>query len=597
MCGKCPIGKIESIENKAKSMEVKIETVIEKMGIIAVTLAEESSVKELSNFCKQSGCEMEEDPKRYPISIRSSPSSNARKLESSETTPWGITRIYERDGVPPLSYFNDPEEKKVCVLDSGYVNHEDLPAEMCASPGGCEDSSDCAWHGTHVSGSIGAIGGNNVGVVGVNPNLSSITIAKAFSESNCAFTYASGIIGAVQDCLDNGAEVVNMSLGGTLSSSVEAAAFEEFFNEKGMINVAASGNSGPYKVNYPAAYSSVISVGAVDLDDVIASYSTTNSQVDISAPGSDILSTIGPGPDTYGYKNGTSMACPHVAGVALTLWNKFPECANFEIRDALESGADDLGPPGRDDEYGHGRLNYYKSYDILAAGCSGTRSPTLSPTPADSSPEECSYFSSTIKIMTDDFPYHTSVRLKTVDADEVILYEFELFEANSLYEYEQCLLPGTCYKFKIYDAFGDGICCSEGDGYYNVTLDGVEVASGGNFGSSESTTFCTETCSDSSLPIPFGGKKYFCEDVVSFCTDPDDGSLFSSHCPVTCGACAEYGCKDSEVTWVYDSREYTCADIGQFPRRKRKYCKTDEAKETCPDTCDVCTKGKNIFLH
>merc|ERR1712193_307222 len=69
------------------------------------------------------------------------------------------------------------------------------------------------------------------------------------------------------------------------------------------------------------------------------------------------------------------MACPHVAGAALALWNQFPDCTNEDIRDALESGADDLGAPGRDDEFGEGRLNYYESYDILAAACGSETNP------------------------------------------------------------------------------------------------------------------------------------------------------------------------------------------------------------------------------
>merc|ERR1719330_1300477 len=132
-----------------------------------------------------------------------------------------------------------------------------------------------------------------------------------------------------------------------------------------MLNIAASGNDGPGAISYPAYYPSVVSVGATDDTDKIASFSSTNSEVDISAPGVEVLSTIGPR-SSYAYYDGTSMATPHVSGAALVLWNKFPSATNVEIRDALNGGAIDLGATGRDDFYGNGLLNYWNSYEILS---------------------------------------------------------------------------------------------------------------------------------------------------------------------------------------------------------------------------------------
>merc|ERR1719330_1880363 len=120
-----------------------------------------------------------------------------------------------------------------------------------------------------------------------------------------------------------------------------------------MLNIAASGNSGPGSINYPAYYPSVVSVGATDDTDKIASFSSTNSEVDISAPGVEVLSTIGPG-SNYAYYDGTSMATPHVSGAALVLWNKVPSATNAEVRAALNAGATDLRAPGRDNYYGNG---------------------------------------------------------------------------------------------------------------------------------------------------------------------------------------------------------------------------------------------------
>merc|ERR1712157_364430 len=118
-------------------------------------------------------------------------------------------------------------------------------------------------------------------------------------------------------------------------------------DDEGILNIAASGNDGNSDKSYPASYDHVMSVGAVDSSHKIADFSQHNDQVDISAPGVGIKSPTG----TSGYSTwqGTSMATPHVSGVALLLWNKYPDCTNAQIREALENGALDEGDQGRDD--------------------------------------------------------------------------------------------------------------------------------------------------------------------------------------------------------------------------------------------------------
>merc|ERR1712038_760377 len=159
-----------------------------------------------------------------------------------------------------------------------------------------------------------------------------------------------------------GARVVNMSLGGAPYSGDVDAALTELVAEEDILLVAAAGNYGDSSYLYPASYPSVISVGATDSNDEHAAFSQYNDQVDVSAPGVQILSTL----DTdVGYKSGTSMASPHVAGLVALLWNKFPGCTGSEIREALEEGAIDHGTPGRDDFYGHGIMNYHRSVNYL----------------------------------------------------------------------------------------------------------------------------------------------------------------------------------------------------------------------------------------
>ena len=144
-----------------------------------------------------------------------------------------------------------------------------------------------------------------------------------------------------------------MSLGGGIASDFERSAFQTFFDD-GILSVAAAGNYGNASYSYPASYSSVMSVAATDSNDAIASFSQYNDEVDIAAPGVSIVSTVGAtparrpqrrrspialtaiivsyylgppsdtgvGPPDYGWMSGTSMATPHVAGLAMVLWNK-----------------------------------------------------------------------------------------------------------------------------------------------------------------------------------------------------------------------------------------------------------------------------------
>jgi len=384
----------DNFKSQAIKLGARIELEVPKRGVIAMTLPTSESIDTMQKSAHDSGIVFEVDEPRCMSSIKPSSLKTTRKL--SEDIPWGISKTYGGD-IPSLDYYDNLTNKKVCVVDSGYLsNHEDLPDdEVSVNGSSYSDSGVCSYHGSHVSGTIGAIGGNEKGVIGMFPSAPGIRVAKVFKPTFfgllCGFVYSSDLIGAVQDCQDSGADITNMSLGGTSYSSVEESTFAEFF-EEGMINIAAAGNSGPNAIGYPAMYSSVISVGATDINDNIAEFSTTNSEVDISAPGVNVRSTIGPG-SNYDNYDGTSMACPHVVGATLTLWNKFPSCSNQEVRSALEDGSDDLGAPGRDDQFGHGRLNYYGSLnnlaDLLASG--GCNSVIQTDSPSGCEDDEGSY--------------------------------------------------------------------------------------------------------------------------------------------------------------------------------------------------------------
>ena len=428
---------------------------------------------------------VEPDPVRHLMSDQIDP--------NAQITPYGVT-MTQADQV----HANQPASKKVCIIDSGYfLGHVDLPTTNVTGT----DTDVGPWaqdglgHGTHVAGIIAALN-NSTGVVGVDPGVS-LHIVRVFND-NGDF-YASTLMDALGNCEAAGANVVNMSLGGAEPSVLEQEAFDTAY-QAGILSVAAAGNSGDTSTSYPAGYDSVVSVAAVDSTGGIADFSQANPDVELAAPGVEVLSThpnvhqigtltSGPAtwqgvpligapltdgitrtlvdgglcdtstagvfagdvvlcqrgsisfadkinnvaasggvaaviynnnnggvflgvadgvtipaiflstidgaqallsvgsaatvatgvsePDPNGYRglNGTSMATPHVAGIAALIWSFNPNATVGAIRDALDTSALDLGIPGRDDQYGYGlvqaqaALNALRCPSTPAGGC------------------------------------------------------------------------------------------------------------------------------------------------------------------------------------------------------------------------------------
>merc|ERR1711983_170999 len=265
---------------------------------------------------------------------------------------------------------------KVCVADTGYdLGHEDLPNGSDVT--GSDSTSNGSWdsdghgHGTHCSGTVAGLGGNNEGVVGVIPNNMGgkfqLVIGKALSNSGSGSL--SGVLAAVQSCVDDGANVVSLSLGGGGYSQTTDEFYTKLYND-GILFVAAAGNGGSSSKLYPASYPALMSVAAIDSSKNKASFSQYNDQVEIAAPGVSVKSTL-PN-DKYASWSGTSMATPHVAGVAGLLWLYFPECKNYEIRNVMAATAKDLGADGCDTSYGYGLVQAKKAYELLSQGnCGG----------------------------------------------------------------------------------------------------------------------------------------------------------------------------------------------------------------------------------
>jgi serine protease len=217
---------------------------------------------------------VEADTPRYPL---------------GQTTPYGIKNVQA-----PETWAVGAEGQgiKVCVIDSGInANHEDFAGVSMtgyASSGQSWNTDSCG-HGTHVAGTIAAVN-NTAGVVGVSPGKVSLHVVKVFDGETCGWSYASTLVDAASRCESAGAKVINMSLGGSLSSRTEATAFADL-NSRGILSIAAAGNDGNNRHSYPASYDSVMSVAAVDSTNTVASFSQHTSQVEIAAPGVGVLST------------------------------------------------------------------------------------------------------------------------------------------------------------------------------------------------------------------------------------------------------------------------------------------------------------------
>lgn len=289
----------------------------------------------------------------------------------------------------------------VAVLDTGLRHgHQDLtPASRFeATEVYTGNASDNCGHGTHVSGTVAATTDNGVGVAGMSQaQMQTYKVLDAVGgifSLQCSGS-TSTIAQAVYDATDNGADIISMSLGGGgYSATFENAVDYAWAN--GTIVVAASGNDGASNgVSYPAAYDNVIAVGALDDDKGVASYSNRGDELDIVAPGSDVLSTYNSSNTSYSSLSGTSMATPHVSGALALAWSCAPSATNAEVRAALESTAEDLGTVGWDRTYGHGLARADLMVDAL---CDGGGDPDPDPT---NTPPSAAFTSSTDELTVD----------------------------------------------------------------------------------------------------------------------------------------------------------------------------------------------------
>lgn len=264
----------------------------------------------------------------------------------------------------PAGWEGSPRGKGVvvAVIDTGVTQVEDLEGtKVLAGKSfvpGTKTAADDNGHGTHVSGTIAQTTNNGKGVAGVAPEAQILPVKVL---SGAGFGSSAWIASGIDWAVDNGADVINLSLGGGYSLVIHNAIKKA--NDKGVIVVAAAGNSGREGVSYPGALKETIGVSATGPDGSLAFYSSWGKGVDIAAPGGDkrkpgggvLQDTVdGKGGHQYAEFQGTSMATPHVAGAAAVLLSTGmePKAVTRTLLDTAKHNAN-----GWDPKYGYGSLD------------------------------------------------------------------------------------------------------------------------------------------------------------------------------------------------------------------------------------------------
>ncbi|MCM3116928.1 S8 family peptidase [Neobacillus sp. MER 74] len=269
-----------------------------------------------------------------------------------EQYQWNLSAIQAEAG---WDITKGDEHIIIAVIDTGVdLDHPDLRRRLTNGYNVLLNNDfpdDDNGHGTHVSGIIASETNNQEGLAGVTWYNKIMPIKAMNAEGyGTTFDIAKGIFWAV----DHGADVINMSLGNYQYSSLLKEAIDYAYN-KNVVLIAAAGNENTMQPSYPAAFPKVLSVAAVSYTGQRAPFSNYGDYIDVSAPGVQIPSTYFN--QQYASLSGTSMASPHVAGLAGLMLSANPNLTNKEVIDIIKNSAYDLGIPGTDNDFGSGLIN------------------------------------------------------------------------------------------------------------------------------------------------------------------------------------------------------------------------------------------------
>jgi len=288
---------------------------------------------------------------------------------------WNLPKI---DAPAGWDYTTGDSSLIIAIVDSGIdLNHPDFacPGKLTAARWNFvadnDNPDDDYGHGTHVAGIAASCSNNHTGVAGVAWGARLMPV-KALDSSGYG-SYAA-VAAGITYAVDHGANIINLSLGGPDDSITLADAVQYAYSHNRLM-VAAAGNTYG-AVLYPAAYPQVVAVAATDSFDELYSASAFGPQLDIAAPGVEVYSTYPANiynylwPSCYGRYycslTGTSMAASHVSGLAALLWSFDHSLTADRVRAVIQSTADDLGTPGRDDYFGYGRINAARALESIS---------------------------------------------------------------------------------------------------------------------------------------------------------------------------------------------------------------------------------------
>jgi len=267
---------------------------------------------------------------------------------AADVIDWGVSRI----GADKIWDTATGIGVTVAVIDTGIeMTHPDLQGKVTKGYDFVNDKEspeDDNGHGTHVAGIVMAAR-NNTGVVGVSHGTSVMPV-KVLNSAGSG--YISDVAKGIYWATDNGAQIINLSLGAPVDTDVLRRAVN-YASSKGVLLVAAAGNEYGAPCQYPAAYGNVICVVATDSSNRLASFSNVGGE--LAAPGVSNYSTFLGG--TYRYLSGTSMAAPHVAGSLALLRGICTDCTSSELIGTLRDTAVDLGAEGTDIIFGYGLVD------------------------------------------------------------------------------------------------------------------------------------------------------------------------------------------------------------------------------------------------
>ncbi|WP_052339147.1 S8 family peptidase [Gorillibacterium massiliense] len=341
-------------------------TAVQKLGYTYVFTTDKMDPKALIKYFAKHNVEYAEP--HYFYMTNEAPMTPNDQLYSRYQ--WNLPKINTENG---WTQSKGSSDVIVAVVDTGVdLNHPDLQGRLVKGYNVFDQSSsakDDVGHGTHVAGVIAATVNNSLGIAGMTWN-NPIMPVKVLDSSGSGNTYnvAQGIIWAA----DHGAKVINLSLGNYASSSFLQDAIRYAF-DKDIVLIAAAGNDNTDKPGYPAAYDEVFAVAATDEGNKKASFSNYGDYIDVAAPGVSIASTY---PDNqYAALSGTSMASPHVSALAALIRSANPALKNTEVMDIMRKSANDLGNPGKDNQFGYGEINVSQALNLSVQNIASAAEP------------------------------------------------------------------------------------------------------------------------------------------------------------------------------------------------------------------------------